>query len=308
MPKISVIVPVYNAASCLERTIDAILCQSYLDFELILIDDGSKDNSLEICKSYIYKDNRVRLIKKYNGGVSSARNVGLEVACGEWICFIDSDDEMLTGALEAYHNAMADGVDVIRAGFERQKNGCTSIIRTNTIVTDDKETVIVKCNETRYEAYLWNTCFRRSAINDITFKEDLSFCEDHLFTYTVIAQSRKVSFISDVVYRYYAPITNSSAPNLSARYLEPSMILAGAELEKNVKLSCLTDTNQKGILITNEEYAWKVRHAVKYAVIGGKYKEAVDITRNYKECNFRLLFNLILHIKIAPYLRGIIKK
>ena len=91
-PKISVIVPVYNAEKYLHRCIDSILSQTFTDFELLLINDGSKDSSGAICDEYAAKDNRVRVFHKENGGASSARNLGLDNAKGEWIAFVDSDD------------------------------------------------------------------------------------------------------------------------------------------------------------------------------------------------------------------------
>ena len=91
-PKVSVIVPVYNAEKYLNECVDSILNQDFTDFELLLIDDGSKDNSGKICDKYAHKDNRVRVFHKENGGVSSARNLGLDNAIGEYIIFIDSDD------------------------------------------------------------------------------------------------------------------------------------------------------------------------------------------------------------------------
>lgn len=87
-PKISVIVPVYNAEKYLHRCIDSILAQTFADFELLLIDDGSTDKSGEICDEYADKDARIRVFHKANGGVSSARNVGLDNALGEYICFV----------------------------------------------------------------------------------------------------------------------------------------------------------------------------------------------------------------------------
>lgn len=91
-PKISVIVPVFNAEKYLKRCIDSVLAQSVSDFELILVDDGSKDNSGKICDDYVKQDSRVIVYHKPNGGVSSARNFGLDKAKGDWIVFVDSDD------------------------------------------------------------------------------------------------------------------------------------------------------------------------------------------------------------------------
>lgn len=91
-PTISVIIPVYNAEKYLRRCIDSVLSQTFTDFELLLIDDGSKDKSGAICDEYAAKDSRVRVFHKENGGVSSARNMGLDNACGNYIAFVDADD------------------------------------------------------------------------------------------------------------------------------------------------------------------------------------------------------------------------
>ena len=95
-PVLSIIVPVYNVEKYLARCIDSILAQTFTDFELILVDDGSTDNSGEICDEYAGKDPRIIVIHKENGGVSSARNHGLDIARGEYITFVDSDDQIGT--------------------------------------------------------------------------------------------------------------------------------------------------------------------------------------------------------------------
>ena len=101
-PKISVIVPVYNVEKYLCRCIDSILAQTFTDFELLLIDDGSKDSSGEICEEYAGKDARIRVFHRQNGGVSTARNLGIDKAKGEWIYFVDSDDVVLPSALGTF--------------------------------------------------------------------------------------------------------------------------------------------------------------------------------------------------------------
>ena len=104
LPKISVIVPVYNTAKYLNRCIDSILSQTFSDFELLLIDDGSTDNSGSICDEYVIQDSRVRVFHKENGGVSLARNLGVNEARGEWIAFIDADDWILDTYLATFVN------------------------------------------------------------------------------------------------------------------------------------------------------------------------------------------------------------
>ncbi|CUP39536.1 glycosyltransferase family 2 protein [Intestinibacter bartlettii] len=104
MPKISVIVPIYNIEEYVEECINSILNQTFKDFELLLVDDGSTDNSFDICRKYEKEDNRIKVIHKKNGGLSDARNVGIDKACGEYLCFIDGDDFIANDTLENMYN------------------------------------------------------------------------------------------------------------------------------------------------------------------------------------------------------------
>ena len=124
-PQISIIVPVYNAERYLRQCIDSILDQTYTDFELLLINDGSRDHSGAICDDYAQKDARVRVFHKENGGVSSARNLGLDNARGEWITFVDADDcirrtfiSNLYAPLKQHYN-----IDFVHAGCSNWENG-----------------------------------------------------------------------------------------------------------------------------------------------------------------------------------------
>ena len=142
--KISVIVPVYNTAQFLPRCIESILSQSFTDFELLLIDDGSTDGSGKICDAYAEKDNRIRVFHKENGGVSSARNLGLDNARGEWVTFVDSDDYVSPVILEKCLESV-NGYDMVVFNYQnvegdREALGepigfCAGSIRWNTANT-----------------------------------------------------------------------------------------------------------------------------------------------------------------------------
>lgn len=120
VPKVSVIVPVYNSEKYLPDTIESILNQTFADFELILIDDGSKDSSGVICDLYAAKDSRVRVIHKENGGICSARNAGLRIARGEYLAFCDNDDKYLPNLLkDNYELAKEHNADIVR--FKRKR-------------------------------------------------------------------------------------------------------------------------------------------------------------------------------------------
>ena len=103
---VSVIVPVYNTAQYLPGCLDSILVQTFKDFELLLVDDGSTDDSPAICDAYAAKDKRIRVFHRQNGGVSAARNLGVEQATGKWICYVDSDDEVKPDYLEVMVEAI----------------------------------------------------------------------------------------------------------------------------------------------------------------------------------------------------------
>lgn len=164
-PIISVIVPAYNAEKYLRRCIDSILAQTFTDFELLLIDDGSTDKSGEICDEYADKDARIRVFHKPNGGVSSARNVGLDNALGEYICFCDADDwvdtHWLQGFIEAYPN------DLIVQGFcyknPNQKNWEKCKINNECKKVLD---ALDYLHRVKNMGYLWCRCFKSSIIKD----------------------------------------------------------------------------------------------------------------------------------------------
>ena len=117
-PEISIIVPVYQVEKYLNECIDSILAQTFTDFELILVDDGSPDNCPAQCDAAAKRDSRVRVIHKQNGGVSTARNAGLDAAQGNWIAFVDSDDTAAPEYLEKMHKA------VLETGRERRRVCC----------------------------------------------------------------------------------------------------------------------------------------------------------------------------------------
>ena len=119
MSKISVIMPVYKAEKYLERSVTSVLNQTHTDFELLLIDDGSPDNSGAICDEWAKKDNRIRVFHKPNGGTSDARNFGIEKAQGEYITFIDNDDYVLPHWLESMHNSAKNhNADIVKGGMQ----------------------------------------------------------------------------------------------------------------------------------------------------------------------------------------------
>lgn len=301
-PLISIIVPVYNADRFLSRCIDSIICQSYPEWQLILIDDGSKDTSGAICDKYAAGDARIFVIHKHNGGVSRARNTGLDAALGEWITFCDSDDELLPNALLNYSKYFHMNVDVVRGGFERVSDSGIEHISLPETITSDKEQILRSCTGLTYDGFLWNSCIHRSCIGNLRFDEQICWCEDHLFTFSVMLQARMVAIIPSLQYQYYAPVVDSYqfGNNLSSRFIDPDMIVREALQEMDVKLKYLSPDSTYRLEVM-KSFTYKIHHAVNNAVIAGSYWKAIRLTHLYLHDDFRLLLaclkNKIKHQK-----------
>lgn len=218
MPLLSIIVPVYNVEKYLSRCIDSILSQSFTDFELLLVDDGSKDNSGRICYEYAEKDDRVRVFHKENGGVSSARNLGLDNAKGEWVYFVDSDDELIGNGLKIMIDCICNEVDMILAGFEEYyEDGCLNYsvhVRRSELMPPSESVQI--CYEKysryyRYLGYLWVRLFRKKLIDDhkLRFDESITVKEDTLFIVQYLCNCPgKTLYTTEPVYKYYRHSTS----------------------------------------------------------------------------------------------------
>lgn len=210
MPLISVIIPVYNTQRYLSRCLDSILSQSFTDFELLLIDDGSTDDSGLISDAYAKKDSRIRVFHKENGGVSSARNLGLQEAKGEWVCFVDSDDELLPEGLQTMVGGVSEEVDLVMAGYYElegetlQKD--TTSFGGNGIIDRNKALLMMYPSvDFPYLGYPVGKLFKRNLVldNRVSFDEHIRIKEDTLFVVEYLCGIKKwVCYSSTPVYKY----------------------------------------------------------------------------------------------------------
>lgn len=198
--KYSVIVPVYNVEPYISKCVDSILACDCHDFELLLIDDGSTDGSGLICDTYGLQDSRVRVFHKQNGGVSSARNLGLAHAGGEWIMFVDSDDWVS----DSFFDIADTSADIIERPYFRVNEGrkvisryCPSSCR---IIEERNELFDFFVNE-RINA-LWNKVIRRSLIGDTRFNESVSIGEDFLLYLEILKRVKRYEFSEKGEYFY----------------------------------------------------------------------------------------------------------
>ena len=197
-PVVSIIVPVYNTEKFLHRCIDSILTQTYTDFELLLIDDGSKDSSGSICDEYAEKDSRVRVFHKENGGVSSARNLGLDNAQGEWITFVDSDDYIEENYLKSFEgNLDADLVvgNMIICEVGKSPRG----INAHIVPGKYSPIQIVLQGHLNTSPFLapWGKMFRRECIADLRFNTLMRIGEDNHFNLLILSQCRDLRLLSN---------------------------------------------------------------------------------------------------------------
>ena len=225
-PKVSVIVPVYKAEAYLHRCVDSILAQTLTDFEILLIDDGSPDKSGDICDEYAKKDSRIRVFHKDNSGVSSARNVGLDNAKGEYILFVDSDDWIDVDHLNNYINHKA---DIVFQGYKK-------INSINQIINETKCNLEESSNSSRigeiidrlifkYQifGFTWSKIFKRKIINEnnIRFKNGISIKEDELFTIEYCMHINSIKVLSTTSYNYFYNINSLS----QRKYINPNELL-----------------------------------------------------------------------------------
>ena len=197
---ISVIVPVYNAEKYLDECISGVLSQTYRNFELLLVNDGSTDSSLEICRRYAAGDPRVVVIDKPNGGVSSARNAALDVARGEWVMFSDADDYYLPHAFRTLADAVtsAPDIDLAASSCLRLEDGEMLVQCVYpTGVTDKPIMGIVNYA-------LWGHIFRKSIIDAhrMRFPQGISYSEDRLFLFEFALRSWRMATVDERTYVY----------------------------------------------------------------------------------------------------------
>ena len=226
--KISVIVPVYNAENYLSACLDSILSQTYQDFEIILIDDGAKDASGQICDAYAGKDPRIQVVHQENGGVSRARNRGLELATGELISFIDSDDTLEPDMYELLVRVMQEhNADISHCGYKH-------IVGEEIRLVHDTKRVIPQNTQEALDCFvdgrlfgggLWNKLYRRELLDGLSFREDLKNNEDILFNFEAFRRANRSVFADYPLYNYIARV------GTSAVFTIPS--------EKKIRDSCI---------------------------------------------------------------------
>ena len=272
---ISIVVPVYKVEAYLNRCVDSILAQTFTDFELILVDDGSPDNCGKICDEYAEKDKRIKVIHQENGGLSAARNAGIEIAQGEWITFIDSDDWIHPSYLRVLYEAVtANGADVSVGRYkevydEDVDNG--AINPDITMVNTEEFWVNNRTNAT----VAWGKLYKRSFFDELRYplrKID----EDEYTTYKVLFKNKDIALVNVAIYWYYQNPNSISRMNyisvmddVTQSFYEQYCYFKDSEFKKAYLMSIenYADSISQGI--------WKMK-----ADRSGQYAEKLEKERN----------------------------
>ena len=225
-PLVSIIVPVYNTEAYLQRCVESITTQTYTNTEIILVNDGSTDNSLALCRSLAEKDQRIKVLSQENRGVAAARNTGIEYSTGDYFILVDSDDALTENAVELLVcDAQTFGGDIIAGARIRLKEGQEdrSIIDTETgelTVLQGTEALEKSLNYERFTASACAKLYRKAFVGDIRFEEGRKVNEDGYFIFECCLKKPVFLRRDTFVYKYYLRENSASRSAFSEKYLD----------------------------------------------------------------------------------------
>ena len=207
MDLVSVIVPVYNVEKYLNRCVDSILEQTYENLEIILVDDGSTDNSGKICDYYRKKDTRVVVIHKTNGGLSDARNSGIDIAKGDYLCFVDSDDyvdKIFIQTLYCNLHQYETSISAVNLSYFDDNNSYRNLNNVNgePEILSESDSIRVLFTNDKYCNYAWNKLYKSELFEGIRYPVGKKM-EDLGTTYLLIEKARKIVYNPKPLYYYY---------------------------------------------------------------------------------------------------------
>jgi len=274
IPIVSIVIPIYNAQLTLERCLASVKRQSYKNFEVIMINDGSSDHSLQICLKYTNLDPRFKLLNKENSGVSNSRNLGMAMAKGKYIQFLDSDDWITKEATESLVTAAeVTNCELVISGFYRvigKKSYPKGQIKLSKCLTRQEfAEYMMEAPANFYYGVLWNKLFRLDIIrkHDLKCDEDLNWCEDFQFNLEYLSHVQLVTVVDKPLYYYLKRQESLSATQITIKktiLMKKQLFEYYKELYKSIDLY--------------EENKWKIsKFLVSCALDGGKTRK---ITQN----------------------------
>ncbi len=291
--KISIVVPVYNAEKTLRRCVNSLINQTHKNIEIILVDDGSRDSSLEICKLYEAADHRIKVISKENGGVSSARNIGIMAAVGKYIMFCDSDDWVEADWCEILFEQYAPNHLVMCAYYCHYSDGKVDLISCKDEITliDNTDFFLAK----KLGIYNpWNKIFDLSIIhhNHLFFSEKLTVGEDELFVWEYLKfVSGGIIVCNKALNHYTWPRNNSLTLNLPDNYYQQCQFLFRQIYKDLIKGDICSNNAQK--VFFNDCY-WQYKRGIRQIF----QDKSISISKRIDKANIVIKsaeYQLILH-------------
>ncbi len=205
--KVSVIIPVYNSEKYLKQCLDSVVCQTLKDIEIIVINDGSTDTSLQIIQEYANKHKNIKTVNKQNEGCYKARNVGLELAVGEYVAFLDSDDYVENSIYEIlYLKAKETDADIVSCGYRISYNNKSKPVSLSYSIKHLEKTnnKLIGAENILLDAVLWSRIFKRQLLveKEIKFHPDIYMADDAFFHLITMLNAEKTVYIPDTLYTY----------------------------------------------------------------------------------------------------------
>lgn len=311
---VSVVIPVYNVQNYIKKCLDSVLAQSYKNLELILVDDGSKDDSGSICDTYALKDDRIKVIHKKNGGLSDARNVGIEQAGGEYITFIDSDDFVAENMIELLYKSMEEHQADVAIGdalhvFDSAECSFSSVEKCREYTPE--EAIEEMWYQTGFLPSAWGKLYKRKLFSNLKFKVGIIF-EDIDIMHEIFYAANKIVYNSSQLYAYVHRENSITTHKFSQRDLEIQNICdrilefskdKSEDMQKAALAYCMVGNLRVFLNAPNQP---EFQEAVQKAKILLN-QNARKVTAN-KKIRKKLRYGLYLYLYFRPVIRFVYVK
>lgn len=292
MTKISIIIPVYNVEKYISRCIESIIIQTFKDWELLLINDGSIDSSGNICEIYAKRDWRIKIIQKRNGGVSETRNLGLDMADGEYITFIDADDWIEPDYLEKmYDDIKKMNVEILITGYiiEKEDKIINKFIPRRRKVMNIQEAKLELLKQEIYSCTVYDKLYKKEVLRKERFNTKLKIGEDLLFFWNLINKIslNKIGYVPLYKYHYDVSASNTMTSEFSVKWIKPVKIKEKIFLE-------VKDLSNEHRFYANKFYIYDMIALIEKANKSSKYntKFLIKILRKKIQKNIKYNFEL----------------
>jgi glycosyltransferase involved in cell wall biosynthesis len=313
---ISIIVPIFNVESYLQRCVYSLINQTYKNLEIILVDDGSSDNCPEICDKFSKLDERIKVIHKRNGGLSDARNVGLKVATGDYIAFVDSDDWVSTYMFESLltvlkkHKSDIVECNVIWTSEENINNKGNSLgeVISFNVIDALKELIL----DGILHQTVWNKLYTRAIIGDIVFEVGKTN-EDEYWTYQIFARANNISYVNKELYYYFqrndSIMGNSysikrldaiEAKKFRLLYFQERFPVLVSIAKKDLRNTCMYSYQKALKYLNKEEFInakGKITETVMYTIMNKAEKDILNRREKIWYLASNIAFDMVCRIR-----------